>query len=101
MLPFQVRRFSARTGAEVAVLLDRGAMPRFWPNVFVTDSYRMASRSVNTAEKVLRSLGMANMWAAARGRDLDYDLSVGTFVSLADVEELAGFLRLSAADQEA
>lgn len=101
MLPFEARRFVSRSGKEVVVLLNRAGQPLFWPNVFVTSEYRKASRSANTSVKVLRSLGMAQMWAEAHGRDLDHDLRVGDFLSIQDVEELANFLRLTATDQEA
>lgn len=99
MLEFEVRRFQTRVGPEVAVLLDRGKGPIFWPNVYVTVEYRKRHVSANTCVKVLRSLGMARMWAASLGRDLDNDLRSGAFLSMNDVETLADFLSLSAADQ--
>ncbi|WP_287786725.1 tyrosine-type recombinase/integrase [Acidiphilium sp.] len=99
MLEFQVRRFQTRSGPEVAVLLDRGKGPVFWPNVYITSEYRKRQASVNTCVRVLRSLGMARMWAASLGRDLDEDLRSGAFLSMNDAEALADFLSLSAADQ--
>jgi hypothetical protein len=100
MLPFEIRRFVARTGREVAILVDRKDGPLFWPNVYVTSDYLKLSRSANTCVKVLRSIAMARMWASAVGRDLDHELREGSFVSVGDVEAIADFLRLSAADQE-
>jgi len=79
-------------------LTDRRGMPHFWPNVFVTMEYR--SKSPNTAVKVLRSLGMVQMWASINRRDLDHDLTVGDFMSVEDAEKLADFLRLTAGEQE-
>ena len=67
MLPFEVRRFRARTGREIAVLLDRGGGPVFWPNVFVTSEHLKQAASVETCSKVLRALGMAQMWGAYVG----------------------------------
>lgn len=101
MLEFEVRRFQTRSGPEIAVLLDRGKGPVFWPNVYVTSEYRKRQASVNTCVKVLRSLGMARMWAASLGRDIDEDLRSGAFLSMNDAEALADFLSLSAADQSA
>ena len=99
MLGFEVRRFTARSGLEVAVLLDRGGGPVFWSNVFVTSDYVRRGASVNTSAKVLRSLGMARLWAASVGRDLDADLATGPFLSVGDADLLADFLRATAADQ--
>ncbi len=75
-------------------------MPYFWPNVFVTSDYRNASKSPNTQAKVLRTIGMAILWARSRGRDLDNDLTNGDFLSVSDVEDLADFLSLTAEEQE-
>ena len=94
-----VRRFSGRSGEEVVVLTDRAGMPYFWPNVFVTSDYRNTASSPNTSVKVLRSLGLARMWAEARGRDLDIDLSYGRFLSVQDADDLADFLRLNSGEQ--
>lgn len=100
MLDFLVRRFIARSGIEEVVLTDRSGMPFFWPNVFVTSEYRNASMSPNTQAKVLRTLGMATLWARCLGRNLDVDLSNGDFLSVSDVENLADFLSLTAEQQE-
>jgi hypothetical protein len=89
MLGFQVRRFIGRLGLEEVVLIDRVGMPWFWPNVFATSEYRNASMSPNTQAKILRTLGMALLWAQSKGRDLDVDLSVGSFLDISDVEERA------------
>lgn len=101
MLDFEVRRFETRAGPETAILFDRGGGPAFWANVYVTSEYRKRQTSVNTCVRVLRSLGMARMWAASLGRDLDDDLCSGPFLSMEDVESLADFLALSAAGQSA
>ena len=100
MLDFLVRSFIARSGIEEVVLTDRSGMPFFWPNVFVTSEYRNASMSPNTQAKVLRTLGMATLWARCLGRNLDVDLSNGDFLSVSDVENLADFLSLTAEQQE-
>jgi len=100
MLSFEVRRFPSRSGGEIAVLLDRSTGPAFWPNVFVTVEYRKRTASPNTCVKVLRTLGMARMWAASQGRDLDQDLRHGGFLTLGNVESLADYLSLSASAQQ-
>ncbi len=84
----------------MAVLLNRRGAPLFWPNVFATAQYRNAAKAPNTTAKVLRTLGMAVMWAESKGRDLDHELTQGAFLSMEDAEDLADFLGLSAADQE-
>ncbi|MBL6079991.1 site-specific integrase [Belnapia sp. T18] len=84
------------------MLLDRRegcGCPAFWPNVYATVEYGKASRSPNTVVKVLRTLGMARMWAGVLGRDLDHDLRQGNFLSIEDVESLADFLCLTAVGQ--
>lgn len=99
MLGFQVRRFTGRSGVEEVLLTDRMGMPWFWPNVFTTSEYRNASMSPNTQAKLLRTLGLAFLWAQSKDRDLDADLSVGGFLDMSDVEELADFLSLSSEEQ--
>jgi integrase len=105
MLPFQVRRFKGRSrgrkGEDVVVLTDRRGSPDpyYYPNLFATNEYRQTRKSPNTTEKVLRSLGMATIWAAGRGRNLDEELSAGRFLDAADIIDLARFLSLSSADQ--
>jgi integrase len=94
-LSFQVRRFVGRAGHEFVILIDRGRGPAFYPTVFMTCCYDKARKSPNTREMVLRSVGMARAWAEARGRDLDWDLRHGPFLSLADAEALADHLMLS------
>jgi integrase len=98
-MPFQVRQFTARSGKELAILVDDGGRPVFWPNVFVSAVYVRPGASVNTTVKVLRSIGMAMVWAASMGRELDADLTSGPFLSLNDAELLADHLRHSASGQ--
>lgn len=100
MLPFQVRRFRARDRDEVVILVKRGGAPYFYPNVFATSDYRNTGKSPNTIARVLRTLGMAMMWAESKGRDLDVELVEGAFLSVRDADDLASFLGLSAAEQE-
>ena len=100
MLPFQVKEFTSRSGIEIVLLLDRQDGPTFWPNVFVTSQYVVAGRAADTRKKVLRSIGMARMWAASLSRNFDDELSFGHFLSPQDVPLLADFLCLNAATQE-
>jgi integrase len=98
-LPFQVRRFIGRTGREVLILIDRGRGPAFYPTLFMTCLYDKKRYPANTRMAVLRALGMARAWAAARRRDLDHDLRLGPFLSLDDAEVLADHLMLSVEEQ--
>lgn len=97
MLDFQVRRMTTRAGAEVAVLLDRARGPLGWPNAYAASEFARRGRSVETSIKALRSIGMARMWLASRGRDLDYELRRGGFLSSSDVDGLAEALACDAA----
>lgn len=101
MLPFVIRRFNARSGEDVVVLARRSGGIFFYPNVFVTADYRNTGKSPNTIARVLRTLGMAIMWAETKARDLDQDLATGQFFSVLDANDLASFLKLTAAEQEA
>jgi len=56
--------------------------------------------SPNTQAKLLRTLGMALLWAQSKDRDLDADLSIGGFLNMSDVEKLGDFLSLFAEEQE-
>lgn len=100
MLSFRVRRFKDRSGEEVVLLTRRSGEPYFYPNVFVTGDYRNIGRSPNTVAKVLRALGMAFMWGESVGRDLDFDLAEGKFLSYTEAGALACFLGLNASQQE-
>ena len=101
MLPFQVRRFRGRDKQEVVILTRRGGEPFFYPNVFATSDYRNTGKATNTTARVLRAVGMAMMWAECNKRDLDRDLVEGRFISVIDADDLASFLGLAAAEQEA
>jgi integrase len=101
LVSFRLRRFIARTGHEVVMLVDKASGPAFYPTVFMTSQYDKTGRSPNTRESVLRAIGMARAWADSRGRDLDYDLRWGQFLNLDDIEALADHLTLSAGAQAA
>lgn len=100
MLPFQIRRFKDRDGEEVVLLIPRGGEPSFYPNAFVTSDYRNTGKSPNTCEKVLRSIGMAIMWAESGGQNLDWKLAEGDFLTYTEADDLARFLGLSVEEQE-
>ena len=99
-LPFQIRRFVGRSGAEVVVLIDSLSGPAFYPDVFITCRFVKTGRSPNTQERVLRSMGRARAWASSKGRALD-EWVCGTFLNDSDVESLADWLRLSTDEQAA
>jgi len=99
MLHFKVKEFRSRTGAEIVLLLNRHGQPAFWPHVFVTSEYVVAGLAANTQVQVLRSVGMAHMWAASEFRDLDKELVDGSILSADDISRLSGFLALNARSQ--
>lgn len=84
----------------MAVLVDQEGRPLFLPNIYVTLRYRDVGLAVTTIEKVLRSLGMAYLWAISRKLDLDQILRSETFLSIEQCEDLAFFLRLDRAAQD-
>ncbi|HDS1731181.1 tyrosine-type recombinase/integrase [Pseudomonas putida] len=78
----------------MVVLVNDEGQPLFLPNVYVTLRYRDVGSAATTIEKVLRSIGMAYLWAAARKIDLHKALSSEEFLSTEQCEDLAFFLRL-------
>lgn len=106
MLSFRVRRFKGqsrgRKGEDVIVLTDLhgSPAPHYHPNLYAVSEYRQVGRSAHTIEKVLRAIGMAKSWAEMRGRDLDQDLTTGSFLDGSDALDLVRFLSLNAADQD-
>lgn len=82
-----------------ALVGDQGS-PLFLPNVYVTFSYRNVGSSPATIKKVLRTLGMAYLWASARKLDLHSAINSETFLSIEQCEDLALFLRLDRASQD-
>ncbi|GLE66874.1 tyrosine-type recombinase/integrase [Pseudomonas aeruginosa] len=100
MKAFSIRSFTASDGVEMAVLVDDLGSPLFLPNVYSTFSYRDVGSSPATIKKVLRTLGMAYLWASARKLDLHAAISSETFLSIEQCEDLALFLRLDRASQD-
>lgn len=84
----------------MAVLVDQEGRPLFLPNIYVTLRYRDVGLAVTTIEKVLRSLGMAYLWAISRKLDFDQILRSETFLSIEQCEDLAFFLRLDRGAQD-
>ncbi|CAH0292094.1 Tyrosine recombinase XerC [Pseudomonas sp. Bi70] len=84
----------------MAVLVDDQGSPLFLPNVYATFSYRNVGSSPETIKKVLRTLGMAYLWASARKLDLHAAISSEAFLSIEQCEDLALFLRLDRASQD-
>ncbi|AHY43487.1 tyrosine-type recombinase/integrase [Stutzerimonas decontaminans] len=84
----------------MVVLVDDEGRPLFLPNVYATLRYRDVGFAATTIEKVLRSIGMAYLWAAYRKLDLHQALSSEEFLSTEQCEDLAFFLRLDRAAQD-
>ncbi|EME9748723.1 site-specific integrase [Pseudomonas aeruginosa] len=85
----------------MAVLVDEDGSPPFLPNVYATVRYRDRGAALTTTEKVLRTIGMAYLWAHARRIDIHAALTSETFLTLEQCEDLANFLRMSRAGQDA
>ncbi|MDG9891066.1 site-specific integrase (plasmid) [Pseudomonas sp. LY-1] len=85
----------------MAVLVDEDGSPPFLPNVYATVRYRDRGAALATTEKVLRTIGMAYLWAHARKIDIHTALTSETFLTLEQCEDLANFLRMSRAGQDA
>lgn len=84
----------------MVVLVDEKGRPLFRPNVYATLQYRDIGFSAATIQKVLRSVGMAYLWAIGRKIDLDSALSSEEFLSIEQCEDLAFFLRLDRRSQD-
>ena len=84
----------------MVVLVDHEGRPPFLPNIYATLRYRDAGFAATTTEKVLRSLGMAYLWAISRKIDLDQALRSETFLSIEQCEDLAFFLRMDRGAQD-
>ncbi|WP_413506442.1 tyrosine-type recombinase/integrase [Pseudomonas carnis] len=84
----------------MVVLVDNEGQPLFLPNVYTTLRYRDVGSAATTIEKVLRSIGMAYLWAFARKLDLHQALCSEEFLSIEQCEDLAFFLRLDRAAQD-
>ncbi len=100
MLSFSIRSFTASDDLPMVVLVDQEGAPPFLPNVYATLRYRDVGFAAPTIEKVLRTLGMAYLWAANRQIDLDQALRSESFLSIEQCEDLAFFLRLDRAAQD-
>ena len=85
----------------MAVLVDEDGSPPFLPNVYATVRYRDRGAALTTTEKVLRTIGMAYLWAHSRKIDIHTALTSETFLSLEQCEDLANFLRMNRAGQDA
>ncbi|AIG02351.1 integrase [Pseudomonas fluorescens] len=100
MVSYSIRSFTASDDLPMAVLVDQEGRPLFLPNIYVTLRYRDVGLAVTTIEKVLRSLGMAYLWAISRKLDFDQILKSETFLSIEQCEDLAFFLRLDRGAQD-
>jgi integrase len=85
----------------MAVLVDEDGSPPFLPNVYATVRYRDRGAALTTTEKVLRTIGMAYLWAHCRQIDIHTALTSETFLTLEQCEDLANFLRKSRTAQDA
>lgn len=100
MKAFRLRTFTATDGLPMAVLVDEEGSPLFLPNVYATIKYRDRGAALTTTGKVLRTIGMAYLWARARSVDLHAAMLSETFLSLEQCEDLANFLRMSRQGQD-
>ncbi|HCF7692384.1 TPA: tyrosine-type recombinase/integrase [Pseudomonas aeruginosa] len=84
----------------MVVLVDQDGRPPFLANVYAALRYRDIGFAATTIQKVLRSVGMAYLWAAYRNIDLEKTLCSESFLSLEQCEDLAFFLRLDRSAQD-
>lgn len=101
MQAIRIKSFTATDGLPMAVLVDEDGSPPFLPNVYATVRYRDRGAALTTTEKVLRTIGMAYLWAHSRKIDIHTALTSETFLSLEQCEDLANFLRMNRAGQDA
>jgi len=96
----RIKSFTATDGLPMAVLVDEDGSPPFLPNVYATVRYRDRGAALPTTEKVLRTIGMAYLWAHSRKIDIHTALTSQAFLSLEQCEDLANFLRMDRATQD-
>ena len=101
MKAFLIKSFTATDGLPMAVLVDEGGSPLFLPNVYATLKYRDRGAADTTTQKVLRTIGMTYLWAHSRKIDIHSAITSETFLSVEQCEDLANFLRMSRAGQDA
>ena len=101
MKAIRIKSFTATDGLPMAVLVDEDGSPPFLPNVYAAVRYRNRGAALTTTEKVLRTIGMVYMWAHSRKIDIHIALTSETFLSLEQCEDLANFLRMNRAGQDA
>ncbi|WP_244653751.1 tyrosine-type recombinase/integrase [Pseudomonas lutea] len=101
MKAFRIRSFTATDGLPMAVLVDEDGSPPFLPNVYATVRYRDRGAALTTTERVLRTIGMAYLWAYSRKLDIHSALTSSAFLTLEQCEDLANFLRMSREGQDA
>ena len=100
MQAIRIKSFTATDGLPMAVLVDEDGSPPFLPNVYATVRYRDRGAALPTTEKVLRTIGMAYLWAHSRKIDIHTALTSQAFLSLEQCEDLANFLRMDRATQD-
>ena len=100
MQAIRIKSFTATDGLPMAVLVDEDGSPPFLPNVYATVRYRNRGAALPTTEKVLRTIGMAYLWAHSRKIDIHTALTSQAFLSLEQCEDLANFLRMDRATQD-
>lgn len=95
-MTYSIRHCVASSKSEIdrAVLVNSEGSPFFWPNVYLAAHY--AGHAYSSTTKILAALGMLYEWATEIADiDLDLKLSQGPLLTLAQVEDLALFLRYS------
>lgn len=97
----RIKFFKTTVGEEMAILINNNGspFPYYWSNNFITSEYRNTGKSINTIARVLRTINMAYDWANSYNLNFDDLLSVGDFLSIQQVENLAFFLRLDSKSQ--
>lgn len=101
MKAFRIKSFTATDGLPMVILVDEDGCPPFLPNVYATLKYRDRGAAARTTEKVLRAIGMTYLWAHARKIDIHTAITSEEFLSLEQCEDLANFLRMNRAGQDA
>lgn len=95
----RIKVIEVSEGERAAVLVDASGMPKWWPNLFATISYRSRGCSHNSVRNMLGAVEMAYLWAESVGQNFEQLFIEDGDVNREDLILLANFLGYTAHEQ--